>query len=182
MPLQWLGSRYDLFCYQLHKLSSDYFQIISGQLPFYYARGGTFVKLILIDKKRPDWSRYTVAASGQPCMSIVEDCWKHDPNSRPDMRQVAQRLRRDFTRPSSHVRFGYVVPFPNPDGSLPSVCYQDSQGAIYEKHSRSNGHLPVCKALPGTPLAGTSWYGKDGSKVRQFVFLCGIFSDVDLRF
>lgn len=77
----------DVFAFSMVAL-----EILTGKLPFFYWRQDTTVIALVQDGRRPDRSRCLPTVFTDPMWSILADCWETDPERRPNMETVVERL------------------------------------------------------------------------------------------
>jgi len=66
-------------------------EILTGRLPFYHVIDAQ-VPVALYMGQRPERTRYTAPELGNWLWSLLQDCWRENPNERPTMAVVCQTL------------------------------------------------------------------------------------------
>lgn len=94
------------------------FQILTSRLPFFYLRQEHLVVILVQDGKRPDRVRCLPSRFADEMWQFMEDCWHHEPQTRPVMAATIPRLEGMQSR-KLRVAWEEVVTQPNSDAPAP---------------------------------------------------------------
>ncbi|KZP25806.1 kinase-like protein [Athelia psychrophila] len=67
-------------------------EILTSKLPFFYLRQEHLVVILTQDGKRPDRPRCVPTHFADEIWQLMEDCWHHEPQVRPEMNAAVPRL------------------------------------------------------------------------------------------